>query len=104
MSFELIGNIWLISAAIVIILSFRATWRDWGYNIGITKEESWRNERTKPQSSSTQSEQSEGLRGRSTFPEEATWSLGGEVLARSLLIEKSNRIREPVAASGSNKG
>ena len=65
------------------------------YNINITKEETWQNETQKPGVSSLPSEQHEATSESLTSKEEAIWSLGAEVLERSLSIGKSNRIREP---------
>ncbi len=101
MTFELIGQLWLLSAAAVAILSFRATWLEWNYNSNVTKEALWLNE--KQTQRSQQSRPHEALSERNTSVEEATWSLGAEVLARSLSIGKNNKVREPAAADGSKE-
>ena len=101
MFLELVAQLWLLSAAVVVIFSFRATWLEWNYNSNVTKEALWLNE--KQTQRSQQSRPHEALSERNTSVEEATWSLGAEVLARSLSIEKNNKVREHAAEDGNKE-
>ena len=103
MTLELIGHMWLITAALVSVFGFHATWRDWGYNKTITKEKPCQRRIPKHNDSYKQSGPLAGLSVERTSPGEATWSLGAEVLARSLSIGKNNKTKEPAAASGSKE-
>tara|TARA_Y100000593_G_scaffold82863_1_gene155986 strand:+ start:3432 stop:3740 length:309 start_codon:yes stop_codon:yes gene_type:complete len=102
MALEIIGYLWVLIAALVSVFSLHATWRDWGYNINITKETSCQ-AKSKKQHSSSHSKQSEASSENDTSKREATWSLGAEVLERSLSIERRSKIREPAAESGSKE-
>lgn len=102
MVLEVIGQLWLFIAAMVSVFALHATWVEWGYNTNITKETSWPKTK-KPKLKSEPSRQSEELSDRDTLNQEATWSLGAEVLARSLSIEKNNRTKAHAAASGSKE-
>ena len=103
MILELIGQIWLILAALTCYYSARATYREWGYNKPTPqpKEETWRNvrryRRLKP------SKLLVGSKEQHTFRMAEIWSHGEAVPARSQSIAKSNKIRELAAASGNRR-
>ena len=97
-----IASLWLWLCCVAITMATRATDDDALYNKNI-KEDSWRNAKPKLSNNSRQSKPPEALNGKSTSVGEATWSLGAEVLERSLSIERSNRIREPAAENGSKE-
>ena len=97
-----IASLWLLLCCAAIAMATRVTDDNAPYNKNI-KEATWRNVIPKLSNNSRQSKPHEALNGKSTSAGEATWSLGAEVLERSLSIERSNRIREPAAESGSNK-
>ena len=103
MTLEVIGYLWVLAAAVISIGALRATYLEWCYNHNITKEKTWLNAKTKTQQSSDPSKPPVGSTAKSTLNGEATWSLGVEVLERSLSIGKSNRIREPAAENGSKE-
>ena len=103
MILELIGQIWLILAALVCYYSARATYREWGYNKPTPqpRENTWRNVRRTQLS--RQSKPRGELRERPILRTAEIWSHGEVGLTRSGLTAKSNRVREPAAASGSKE-
>ena len=102
MILELIGQLWLLLAALTAFYSLRATYRDWVYNRTIPQEITCQR-RSKIKNSSVASEQSEGSSESNTSKKGATWSLGEVALARSQLTARSNRINEHAAESGSKE-
>ena len=101
MIMELVGQLWLIMAALTAYYSMRATYRDWGYNkptpqprenICRNVSRTQRSRRSKPRGE---------LRERPILITAESWSHGEADLAQSQSTARSNRIREPAAASGS---
>jgi hypothetical protein len=103
MILELIGQIWLILAALTCYYSARATYREWGYNKPTPqpKEETWRNVRRAQHS--RQSKPREELRERPILRTVEIWSRGEAVPVRSQSTAKNNKIRELAAASGNRR-
>ena len=97
---ELIGQLWLLLATLTVIFSFRAIYRDWGYNKKVTKEKTCLNKRNKTELSCSDSVPSAVQSGSSTSNKAVTWSPGEAGLARSRLTEKRSGINGHAAAGG----
>jgi len=103
MILEIIGQLWLIMAALTAYYSMRATYRDWGYNKPTPqpKEKTCRNEsRTRR---SRRSKPRGVLKERNTLRTGETWSHGEVDLTRSELTAKKSKIRMHAAANGSRE-
>jgi hypothetical protein len=96
---ELIGQLWVILAALTCYCSARATYRDWGYNKTVTKEISCENQ-MKQKHNLKPSKLFEGLNGRRTLIRAEPLYLGEAELEQLQLIERRRRIKEPAAGSG----
>jgi len=102
MILEIIGQLWLIMAALTAYYSMRATYRDWGYNKPIQPQEiTCRNVRRTQRS--RQSKPRGELREQHTLRMGEIWSHGEVDLTRSELTAKKSKIRMHAAANGSRE-